>query len=282
MQIGLGLALQGLLVQGAAIIGFSGGTTYSINAQNGAIAAIGAGAGIALSSGPVAGSILLSSGVNIYQLDVSSGQQKLYACPVSPCASGDHAFNSSTNTIYAIGTLPGSPNFSLFRLLDSGIPQSGIPNSTQVSYSLIGNLGLDTITAIEYMPSLGLIATDGTSLYRVNAITGQTNFLIQLAIVLPFNPPFGIAKIDSLAYDPDTDRLIGSSQHGIGLGGFEGQARLYNINMVTGIASWLNESPPSFAGIAGVNAVPEPTTIELVTFGLALYLLRIAVSSRCA
>jgi hypothetical protein len=166
------------------------GIFYSVNAQTGAIAAIGQGSGVALSSGPAANTILYSTGVNTYELNVANGQQKLYGCIGDPCSSvGDHAFDRDARTLYALGKLyplgehDPNPVTGFFKVVDSGTPYPGVPNSTQIEHSLVGVLGLSDITVIEYVPGVGLIGTDGfTALYRISTTDGQASLLTTLSI----------------------------------------------------------------------------------------------------
>jgi hypothetical protein len=83
--------------------------------------------------------------------------------------------------------------------------------------------------------------------------------------------------MNGLAYDPDTGRLLGSSPYGIGIGGI-GLPRLYKISINAsdeplGLATWLNQTPPSLTGIATVTPVPEPGSIVLLAGGLAILIL---------
>lgn len=272
--------------RGATIVGYDSvgtqpgnGLLYSVNAQTGDVTPIGNGSGIAMSSGPVANTILYSSGVNTYEVNVVSGTRKLYVCTQDPCSTvGDHAFDSGADTVFALALLyplgEGYPNpvTALFRLIDFGVAEPGIPESTVVGYSLVGVLGVSDIDVIEYVPGIGLIGTDGyNALYRIDSTDGHATLLGPLFIVLPEDG--GITPMNGLAYDPDTRRLIGSAPAGIGPGGV-GLPRLYSIEIAAGhpafgAAGWLNEAPPSLTGIATVHPTPEPGTAALWALGFA-------------
>lgn len=283
----LAVWMSGVAMWGGAIVGFDStgvggsGTLYSIDAANGAVLPIGTGGGVALSQGPVGGTILYSSGPNLYELNVGTGQSRAYVfggggwAPVE-----DHAYDSSTGTIFALGKLypigVGFPNpiSALMQLYDLGAPSPGVPNSTQIGYVPIGPLGVEGITTIEYVPGYGLLGTDGyQALYRINEISGQASLFAPLTIVLPATG--GITPINGLAYDGDTGRLLGSAANGVGDVGI-GLARVYVIDIVTdpntnltfASAGWLNEAPPSLTGIAAVNSVPEPGSVVLAGVGL--------------
>jgi hypothetical protein len=272
-------------MQGGIIVGFGSldlpsSVAYAINPQTGAVNAIGPGSGIALSSGPAAGSILYSTGVNIYELHVDTGERKLYACLSGFCNVGDLAYDRGADIVYALGLLyplgAGYPDPvpALFRLADSGIAYPGFPDSTEVSYSPVGPLGVAGINTIEYVPGTGIVGTDGYAMYQINASTGQASLLTTLAIVLPPPGPQGITAINGLAYDPETGRLIGSAPSGLGIGGY-GSARLYNIHIdqtqpLFGLAEYLNADAPSLTGIADVMPAPEPSPIALLAASLVV------------
>jgi hypothetical protein len=281
----LAVWMFGVAMWGGVIVGFDNtgvggsGTLYSIDAANGAVLPIGTGGGVALSQGPVGGTILYSIGPSLFELNVGTGQSRAYVC--GPCEPmGDHAYDSSTGTIFALGKLyplgVGFPNpiSALMQLYDLGVPSPGVPNSTQIGYVPIGPLGVEGITTIEYVPGYGLLGTDGyQALYRINEISGQASLFAPLTIVLPATG--GITRINGLAYDGETGRLLGSAPNGVGDVGI-GLARVYVIDIVTdpntnltfASAGWLNESPPSFTGIAAVNSVPEPGPVVLAGVGL--------------
>jgi hypothetical protein len=155
-----------------------------------------------------------------------------------------------------------------------------VPDSTQIGYGLVGPLGVEGITTIEYVPGYGLIGTDGyQALYRISEVSGQASLLAPLSIVLPVAG--GITPMNGLAYDGDTGRLLGSAPYGQGDAGI-GLARIYvidfridaNSNVLFATASWLNESPPNLTGIAAVNGVPEPGAMLLVGMGLVAMAIR--------
>ncbi len=264
---------------GATIIGFSSpypGSAYSINAVTGAVTPVPGIPGTALSTGTKPGTIVENTGVNIYQVNVTSGQSTLFACQAANCAwIGDMALDSVTTTLYGIGTVPAHTSPALFRMSDSGVPISGFPNSTTISFAYLGDLGVSGISTMEYAPGVGLVATDGYKLYKVSEADGQATMLTSLALVLP--PSGGITPITGLAYDPDSGNLVGSSMDGVGIGGV-GVARLYNINWTTGLATWLNSAPPNLNSIATVNNTPEPATFALM--GMAIMSLRIALRGK--
>jgi hypothetical protein len=278
----LAVGILGGTLCGAPIVGFDSvglGTLYRIDAQTGVYTPIGSGSGIAMSPGLAGGTILYSSGVNLYELNVSTGQRRAYVCTSGFCGPvGDHAYDSSTARMFALGTLfpigvqfP-NPITALLELHDSGQPAPGIPNSTQIGYSIVGLLGVDTITTIEYVPGLGLLGTDGyNALHRIDVATGQASLLAPLVLNLRVNGV--LTRMNGLAYDPDTRRLLGSAPYGIGDGGMIGEALLYSIELGNtgvpiGYAGWLNDSPPSVTGIATVNPIPEPGSLVLAGMGL--------------
>ena len=219
----------------------------------------------ATSSGPAYNSILAYSPVNLYQIDVITGEAFLYACAYQPqCASvGDLAYDSSNGVIYGLGTFYGRGPEVLFQLNDSGMQYPGIPGSHWISYSWIGYLGVDDISVMEFVPGLGLYGvTDGNTPagFTIDEKTGQASFLTPLSEA---GVPYGIT---GLAYYSETGRLLASSGSLPGLGSGPPGA-IFLLDPMNGLMTPLNVDAPNLFGIAEART-PEPGPAWMLLMGL--------------
>lgn len=245
-------ALGSIIVSYDGVPFLGGGSNMiQVDPFSGALTNLRPGAGIALSSGPSADTIIYSSGINTYESNIFSGEQINYAALtgifVSPL---DLARDSSTGLIYAIGSGENAPGLQLFQLIRTGsYYSSGV---MYVQYQPIGLLGDQAITTIEYVPGVGMIGAAGDRLYTINLTSGATNFLVPTTI-----------RVDALAYDPDSGRLLGVRSD------VRSQIFTLTIGQSAATANVLNEVPFRMGGLATAD-IPEPATLGLTGAALAV------------
>jgi hypothetical protein len=246
------------------------GVLYSIDPLTGAVTAIratGDGFFFPISPGPIAGSYFVLSPVNHYLESYSQpgttqapfGQWEYHG---GGFFLTDFAFDSSNGKLFSLteSSALGGPE-GLVQLTNTG-PYSACPAGTScynlAAASIAQAPALPSLSIIEYINGLGLYGTDGHNAYLINETTGATTRLPDLAYTGPI--------ITGLAYDPDSDRLIGVSGTFPGTGP-GGPSTIYDIDPLTGAVSVLNSDAPDMYGLAAI-AIPEPSTLSLLGAGL--------------
>ena len=133
----------------------------------------------------------------------------------------------------------------------------GFPGAHWISYSWIGELGVDGISAMEFVPGLGLYGVTNGAGFVIDEKTGQATFLAQLSAP---GSPYGFT---GLAYDSETGRLLASS--GRLFGGPSGA--IYLLDPRNGSVTPLNVNAPNLFGIAEART-PEPGSAWMFLVGL--------------
>ena len=247
------------------------GILYAVDPLTGNVTAVGPSGTHAgyypISSSPVPYSYFALSPVNHYNLSYpqagsfgTTGFSLWDGNMSSGPIYGDYAYDSSTGQLFALTYATTTLPEMLVRLNDTGVPIPGAPNSHFLSYTTLAFPA--NLSIIEWIPGLGLYATDGHNAFAINETTGVSTPLPQLMYVGP--------TITGMAYDDATGRLIAT-------GGLLGAApgtrgSIYDVDWLTGQVTVLNGNAPDMVGLAAVD-LPEPSPIALIGSGLcALYL----------
>jgi hypothetical protein len=118
---------------------------------------------------------------------------------------------------------------------------------------------------MEAIPGVGILLTWGSNAALLNPYTATTIRTGTLHLAGGTPVP---ATVTSLAYDPGTGRLIGTS----GVFNFGQPTTLrsviYSVDAATFELTVLNPNAPNLSGIATINDTPEPGTMLLVAVAL--------------
>jgi len=245
---------------------------YSVDPQTGSTTPFGSlfSGYIAESVSALNNTIFVSSPVNLYSLNVVTGQYVGYqclsdlACFSEAYAPFEFAYDSSDQTVYSVADAHNTSTLVLEHMVDLGPSGLGPPGSQSISWVENGPLGVSGIRVIEFIPGLGLYGTDGTSAgYLINETTGQATLL---------SPLSGVSMpITGLAYDFDTGQLLASA--GVYSNPpsmiYNGSGMIYQLDPITGHATLLNTDSADLVGIAFVST-PEPRPAWVVFAGLVL------------
>jgi len=192
---------------------------------------------------PVANHIYATTGsrpATLYSVDVSTGATTAIAT-----ASGATDLINELAYDLANGILYGTDSVDLFTM----DPTTGV--TTFVAKFSVGGMW-----ALTHVPGQGLYGVDWVSnnLHRIDASTGICTTI----------GATGIPRMVDIAYDPELNRLIGSSNHV--------PRSIRDISMTTGFATLLNDSGvPNMLGIAELSSpedvIPEPATLSVLALG---------------
>jgi hypothetical protein len=254
----------------------SAGVYYEINPVTGAVTMVATGNNwMPTSASGTPGAYFATSPINPYLVSYPSMAAILHCtfCPAqsTPWLTADTAYDFSTGRLFGIAIQAPGPNTTAM-LANIGIgaeQDSGGQRFRPLSVSpIVPSLGgLSAI--IEVVPGVGIFLTTGMVAYVIDPDTGAVlrsgNLTLAGGIPIQFLPP-----VTSLAFDPDTRRLIAAT--GSYAGGQTVQM-IYRIDPTTFEVTVLNSDAPNLHGIAAINNYPEPATMLLV--GVALIGLRV-------
>lgn len=250
----------------------STGVRFEINPVTGAVTSTGTGPNwIPTSASGTPGAYFAVSPVNPYLVSYPSMTGILHCtdCPFqsSPWFTADTAYDFSTASLYAVATStsPGGGSAMLARI-GIGAEQSYPGGSFRpLSVSVIGGIPGGSNSIIEAVPGVGIVLTTGQVAFVIDPTTGAVlrsgNFTVAGGLPFQFLPP-----VTSLAYDPDTGRLLAATGS---YSGGQSTQMIYRIDPGTFEVTVLNANAPNIHGMAAINNYPEPAGLLLIGTGLA-------------